>query len=65
MSIPADAIGAWIRLYHGGMSGAGDVWYDDIMITEGTTSYAYADGNSANWVWNGSMNLSTSTGPGN
>lgn len=62
-TIPADAIGAWIRLYHGGMSGAGDVWWDGIMITEGSSTPAYADGNSTDWVWNGSANLSTSTGP--
>ena len=62
-SIPADAIGAWIRLYHGGMSGAGDVWWDGIMITEGAGTPAFADGNSTDWVWNGTTNLSNSTGP--
>lgn len=62
-TIPADATGAWIRLYHGGMSGAGDVWWDGIMITEGSSVPAYADGNSTDWVWNGTPNLSISTGP--
>jgi hypothetical protein len=37
---------------------------DNVMITEGTTTYAFADGNSPNWVWNGTLNNSTSTGPG-
>jgi prepilin-type N-terminal cleavage/methylation domain-containing protein len=62
-SIPADAIGAWIRLYHGGMTGAGDVWWDGIMITEGSSTPAFADGNSTDWIWSGTANLSTSTGP--
>ncbi len=63
-SIPNDAIAAWIRLYHGGLSGSGGVWFDDVMITEGSTSYAYSDpSTNANWVWNGTPNNSTSTGP--
>lgn len=62
-SIPSDAIGAWLRFYNGASAGNGSVWWDDIMITEGSTQYNYADGNSANWVWNGSANSSTSTGP--
>jgi prepilin-type N-terminal cleavage/methylation domain-containing protein len=36
---------------------------DDAMATEGTTLYGYADGNTENWIWNGSTNNSTSTGP--
>jgi prepilin-type N-terminal cleavage/methylation domain-containing protein len=36
---------------------------DNVMITSGTTGYAYADGSSPSWVWNGSPNASTSTGP--
>jgi prepilin-type N-terminal cleavage/methylation domain-containing protein len=63
-SIPSDAIGAWIRLYHGGASGSGSVWFDDVMITEGSTSYNYNDPITNNsWVWNGTPNNSTSTGP--
>jgi len=33
------------------------------MATLGTTQYNYADGNSSNWIWNGTANNSTSTGP--
>ncbi len=33
-----------------------------LMITEGSTPYLFADGASANWVWNGVPNSSTSTG---
>jgi prepilin-type N-terminal cleavage/methylation domain-containing protein len=38
--------------------------FDDFMATTGTTTYSYADGNSPNWIWNGTPNSSTSTGPG-
>lgn len=42
----------------------GDVaYYDAVMLTEGPTSYNFADGSSSNWVWNGTANNSTSTGP--
>ncbi|MDN5275378.1 MAG: hypothetical protein JWN33_27 [Candidatus Saccharibacteria bacterium] len=34
-----------------------------VMVTAGTTLYDYADGNSANWIWNGTANNSSSTGP--
>jgi len=61
-SIPSDATGAWLRFYHGGSSGSGTVWFDNIMITEGSTQYNYADGSSSNWVWNGTANNATSTG---
>lgn len=37
--------------------------YDGFIVTEGTSMTSYADGNSANWVWTGTANLSTSTGP--
>ena len=36
---------------------------DSAMLTEGSTLYNYADGSSPNWVWNGTANASTSTGP--
>ena len=62
-SIPSDATGAWLRFYHGGSTGSGSLWFDNIMITEGSTVYAYADGGISGWVWNGTPNASTSTGP--
>lgn len=37
--------------------------YDGFIITEGTAMTNYADGSSANWVWDGTAHLSTSTGP--
>ena len=36
---------------------------DSIIVTNGTTPQNYADGNSTDWVWNGTPNNSTSTGP--
>jgi len=36
---------------------------DGVMLTEGSATSQYADGNSPNWVWNGTINNSSSTGP--
>lgn len=36
---------------------------DDFMFVEGSMAPVYADGNTANWVWNGTPHGSTSTGP--
>jgi prepilin-type N-terminal cleavage/methylation domain-containing protein len=38
-------------------------WVDAIMVTEGSTPYSYADGETAGWSWNGTQHLSTSTRP--
>ncbi|AHB41981.1 hypothetical protein RAAC3_TM7C00001G0111 [Candidatus Saccharibacteria bacterium RAAC3_TM7_1] len=40
-----------------------NVYYDGFMMVEGSSSYNYADGSSANWAWSGTANNSTSTGP--
>jgi prepilin-type N-terminal cleavage/methylation domain-containing protein len=45
------------------LSAGTQFWLDDIMVTQGTTLYNYADGNTAGWVWNGTAGVSTSTGP--
>lgn len=37
--------------------------FDGFMISEGTSAPTYADGTSADWVWNGTAHNSTSTGP--
>lgn len=52
-------------VYGGGITLApGDyIDYDAAMATEGPTMTAYYDGSSPNWVWNGAVNNSTSTGP--
>ena len=36
---------------------------DGIMITSGSNTPNFADGNSSGWIWNGISNNSTSTGP--
>lgn len=36
---------------------------DGMMVTTGPTVYNYADGDTANWTWNGTQKNSTSTGP--
>ena len=38
-------------------------WVDDAIITYGGNTYSYADGDSADWVWNGTTGASSSTRP--
>ena len=53
------------------LQGAGDVNWNPgdklhttgLMITQGSTLYNYADGNSPGWSWTGTPNASTSFGP--
>jgi hypothetical protein len=43
---------------------AGDiVWFDEFMVTKANSLPNYADGTTANWVWNGTANNATSSGP--
>jgi prepilin-type N-terminal cleavage/methylation domain-containing protein len=59
---PAGTVYDHISFYFTGQ--AGDSWWlDDVMVTKGGTDYTYADGNTPNWIWNGTANNSTSTGP--
>jgi hypothetical protein len=39
------------------------IWGDGAMCVSGNSTPAYADGSFTNWVWNGTPNGSTSTGP--
>jgi general secretion pathway protein G len=41
------------------------IWGDGAMCVAGATAPNFADGSSTNWVWNGTVNNSTSTGPPN
>jgi prepilin-type N-terminal cleavage/methylation domain-containing protein len=62
-AVPANATGVVLGL-GGSSSVIGEaVYYDNVIMTTGSTVYNYADGNSSNWVWNGTLNNSTSTGP--
>ncbi|MDN5275611.1 MAG: prepilin-type N-terminal cleavage/methylation protein [Candidatus Saccharibacteria bacterium] len=38
-------------------------WVDSALYTASSNTYNYADGSSTNWIWNGTANNSTSTGP--
>ena len=49
--------------YYGGQSQVGAISIDAAMLEQGSTLHTYADGESDSWVWNGSANASTSTGP--
>lgn len=62
-TLPANTTEAFIRLYNGARTGGGLTWWDGVMLTEGSTIYNFADGNSSNWIWNGTTSTSTSTGP--
>lgn len=44
-------------------TGNNTIYVDDVIFTETSTPQNYADGNSPNWIWNGTTNNSTSTGP--
>lgn len=63
------ALSANVRIYStSGASGttwqAGDTLdVDATTLTQGATLYTYADGSSLGWIWNGTANASTSTGP--
>ncbi len=38
-------------------------WITGIMVVEGSQHYSFADGSSTDWIWNGTVNNSSSTGP--
>ena len=41
----------------------GTLGVDGVMIVKATGDYQFADGNSTNWAWTGTQNLSSSSGP--
>jgi prepilin-type N-terminal cleavage/methylation domain-containing protein len=58
---------AWARIT---FYASGPIWsigdtldVDAIMLVQGASSPNYADGNTSSWIWNGTTNNSTSTGP--
>jgi type II secretory pathway pseudopilin PulG len=46
-----------------GQNQLGSLYVDAALLEGGTTLNNYGDGNSAGWIWNGTPNDSTSTGP--
>lgn len=66
ITAPSNAayIGCGIRLQADSSVVVGDTMeVTGLMLTTGSSLYNYADGNSTNWIWNGTANSSTSTGP--
>ncbi len=61
-TLPANAVGCGVRLRNGGSIGQGDVWWDDLMIVEGTYTGPYRDGRSPGWAWEGTPDASPSYG---
>jgi hypothetical protein len=57
---PARIAHSFIRLYHGHIDGR-STW-DAVMLTEGSTVYDYADGNTPGWRWEGTAGSSASIG---
>lgn len=63
-TVPAGSTGLEMRFYNGASNTATNlVYWDNVMLTTGTTLYTYADGSSSNWAWNGAAHAATSTGP--
>ena len=60
-TIPSNATTTFMRLYNGATSDI--VYWDSIMLTEGSTDYPYRDGDAPGWAWNGAFNNSQSIGP--
>lgn len=55
--------GLWISKTTGNAAETDRGWVTGIMSVEGNKNYPYSDGNSTNWIWNGTVNNSSSTGP--
>lgn len=64
VTVPSDATAMRFTLY-GSLTGTTSDYIDvdAVMVTKGTTQYPFADGNTTNWVWDGTTNNSSSTGP--
>lgn len=62
VTLPLDSTEAFIRLYHGGRAGAGDVYVDNFMLVEGAYTGDYVDGTKPFSKWDGTANASTSVG---
>ena len=62
----APSTAASVLIHAGGTNNGTSGSYIDttgVIFTEGSTQYNFADGNTTDWVWNGTPNNSTSTGP--
>lgn len=65
-TVPAASAGAvtyfTVRFYNGHNAGGGDVWWDNIMLTEGVYNGPYIDGDQPGCIWTGTAHASTSKG---
>lgn len=55
--------GIMLQVNHYGVATDPDIVIDSVMVTEGTSRYAYGDGSKQGWWWTGVPHLSTSVGP--
>lgn len=60
VTIPSDATEAFVRLYNGASIGNGVVYWDEIMVHEGTVVGDYFDGDTPGARWLGTPNASRS-----
>lgn len=65
VTVPANATyGRFDIVMNAINAAAGDTLdVDGVMVTRGTSTYNYADGNSPGWSWQGTTNYSISSGP--
>lgn len=65
-TLPSNAVWCLVQVYNGASAGNGDVWWDDLIVVEGTYTGDYFDGNSTSndsdftIAWNGYAHASTS-----
>ncbi len=62
-SFPSDTYPTQTGGYNLPVVSGDTIWTDEFMLSVSASPLNYADGNSSNWVWNGSANNATSTGP--
>jgi len=61
----ATSISSGLRIVQSLQSKSTNDWMEigDVILVQGSTIVNFADGSSPNWVWNGTANSSSSTGP--
>lgn len=62
-TVPANTTSVYLGLGGASSTSGQSVYYDSVMLTEGSAVHTFADGDVAGWRWNVNPNNSTSTGP--
>ena len=62
-TLPANTTGTLFGLGAASSTANQFVYYDSVMLTEGSTAYTYADGYTPGWIWTGAVGNSPSRGP--